>query len=95
VYAVPAVSLLVNNAAPNGVYQVYHAAPWASWHGLPVSPTSPAGLDHFRDTRGHISSGVKYLSKNTFNYYLRSLGGYLYCTVYVFDNFNFYSTTFL
>ncbi|KAK6323948.1 uncharacterized protein LOC121572895 [Coregonus clupeaformis] len=41
-----AVTLLVNNAAPapyraGGVYQVYHAAPLASWHSLPVYQGPP------------------------------------------------------
>lgn len=46
VYAGSAVTLLVNNAAPapysaGGVYQMYHAAPSASWHGLPVYQGPP------------------------------------------------------
>lgn len=38
-----------------------------------------------------VSSGVKYLSKNTLKYYLSRFGGYLYFTISIFDNFYFSS----
>ena len=37
-----------------------------------------------------LCCGVKYLSKNTSSFW-----GYLYFTIYIFDNFYFYFTTFL
>ena len=47
----------------------------------------------FWASRRHIHSDVKYLSKNTSQYYLSSFLGYLYFTIYIFDYF--YFTTFL
>jgi hypothetical protein len=63
------------------------------------------GYPHRVNVRGHrlvevievICSGVKYLSKNTLKYYISHFFGVyvLYLTIYIFDNFYFYSTTFL
>ena len=50
-------------------------------------------LYHNNSTQSILSSGVKYLSKNTLKFYLSCFLGYLYFTFDIFDNY--YFTTFL